>query len=290
MVLTLELEQRIAERTAELSRVNAELVKEVAERIRAEAEITQLNRDLERRAGLLEVANQELDAVSASLSHDLRNPLSRILGFASLLQDLAGATLGEKGPKYIRRIIESAEEMRLVTEDLMRFWQASHIETQRVEVDFNNLLESVLGEFAEEIRSRNIHWKQGHLPVVWGDPYLLRQVLVNLISNALNYSRLRDPAEIEIDTRDPSEAYWVIFVRDNGVGFDPMQAHKVFAPFQRLHDSREFERTGVELANVRRIVLRHAGKVWAEGRPGEGATFYFSLPRNKDDMSPADLS
>ena len=278
LLLTLELEQRVAERTAELSRANQELRAEIAERLHAEQLVKRLNKDLERRAELLQAANEELEAFSYSVSHDLRNPLARILGFAELIKNNAATLLGEKDRQHVDRICEAATQMAALIDDLLRFSHAAHAELKMEEVDLNALVTESITDLEQETRGRNIVWKRPALPIVSADASLLKQVLVNLISNALKYTRPRNPAEIEIGSRGgPSE--WVLFVRDNGVGFDPQKVTKLFGAFQRLHDKRQFEGTGVGLANVRRIILRHGGKVWAEATPDAGAVFYLSLPR-----------
>jgi len=281
MLLTLELEQRVAGRTADLAHANQKLLKEIVERLRAEAEIKQLNKDLRSRAELLEAANQELEAFSYSVSHDLRNPLARVLGYASVLQESVGAELDDKDRKYLDKICDAGRKMTALIDDLLRLSRSSHGELAWAMVDLNQLVSSVISEFEHEAQLRNLVWKVQPLPVAMGDHSLLRQVFINLISNALKYSRPRDPAEIEIGASEQAQDEWIVFVRDNGVGFDSKHADKLFGVFQRLHADREFEGTGLGLANVRRIVLRHGGKVWAEGRLGEGATFYFSLPKER---------
>ncbi|PYU25187.1 MAG: hypothetical protein DMG32_12515 [Acidobacteria bacterium] len=279
MLLTLELEERVAERTAELSQANRELREEIGERLRGEQLIKHLNKDLQQRAVLLQAANEELEAFSYSVSHDLRNPLARILGFAELLKDNAGASLVEKDQQHLQKIVDAATQMAALIDDLLRLSRASHTELTMGEVDLNGLIAEAIGELEREIRGRNIVWKRPALPIVWADVSLLKPVFVNLISNALKYTRPRNPAEIEIGSLEGNSEEWVLFVRDNGVGFDPQQVTKLFGAFQRLHDKREFEGTGVGLANVRRVILRHGGRVWAEAQPDAGAVFYLTLPR-----------
>ena len=278
LLLTLELEQRVAERTAQLAHTNQGLLKEVAERVRAEMVIKRLNKDLAHRAELLEAANEELEAFSASVSHDLRNPLARMLGFGELLKDAIAASLNQKHCGYLEKICIAGTEMAALIDDLLRLSRAAHVQLAWTSVDLNDLVEKALEELDQEMQGRNILWRRTQLPVVSGDSALLQQVFLNLISNALKYSRPRDPAEIEIAAlRDTSEE-WIVLVRDNGVGFDPQRGNELFGAFQRLHSKNEFEGTGIGLANVRRIVLRHGGRVWAEGQAGQGAAFYFSLP------------
>jgi light-regulated signal transduction histidine kinase (bacteriophytochrome) len=250
----------------------------VAERLRAEQEIIQLNRDLERRAELLQAANEELEAFSASVSHDLRNPLTRVLGFATLLSDSAGARLQEKEAAYLNRITTAGTQMVALIDALLRLASAAKTELAGTKVNLNEMVDRVIAEMEQETQGRAIVWKRSELPVVTADASLLKQVFVNLISNAVKYTRPRDPAEIEIAALAPTDQEWVLTVRDNGVGFEPQQATKLFGAFQRLHRKDEFEGSGVGLANVRRIVLRHGGRVWAESQPGAGAAFFFSLP------------
>jgi light-regulated signal transduction histidine kinase (bacteriophytochrome) len=278
MLLTLELEQRVAERTSQLAKANQELIMEVRDRMRAEAEVKQLNRDLQARAEQLEEGNRELEAFSSSVSHDLRAPLTHMIGFASVLQDETAAMLDEKARHHLEKIIGSGRRMAGLIDDLLRFSRLSHTALALQAVDLNELLESVVSESKQDAGTRNVKWMVARLPAVRGDYALLRQVFVNLISNALKYSRARNPAEIEICTAEHKGNEVIFSVRDNGVGFDSNYAEKLFGVFQRLHSEREFEGTGIGLANVRRIVTRHGGRVWAEGTPGGGATFYFSLP------------
>jgi light-regulated signal transduction histidine kinase (bacteriophytochrome) len=279
MLLTLELEQRVAERMAQLSETNAELVKEITERRRAEEEVNKLNRDLEHRAGLLEAANEELETFSYSVSHDLRAPLRHILGFATMLHEEANPALGEKSQQHLNRIKQSATKMSALIDELLHFSRFSHVDLNRESVDLNVIVEGAIQDHDAEVRGRNVVWKRTPLPDAWGDLTLLRQVVVNLISNALKYSRLSDPAEIEVGVIGNDSGETVFFVRDNGVGFDSQHANKLFGVFQRLHKESDFEGTGIGLASVRRIVARHGGKTWADGEVGKGATFYFSLPR-----------
>lgn len=282
MLLTLELEQRVEERTAQLADSNRELRKEVVERIRAEAEIKNLNKDLEQRAALLTAANEDLEAFSASVSHDLRNPLSSILGCTSILRDDAVSLSEEKRSKHLAHIYDAAQRMTALIDDLLRFSHSSQVELIYSHVNLNQLIAAVILDLeknTQALQAQKVGWSCGSLPTVWGDASLLQQVFVNLLANALKYSRNESASEIEVGAINLSSETWTIFVRDNGVGFDPRKADKLFGAFQRLHSSQEFEGTGIGLANVRRIILRHGGRVWAESRPNEGATFYVSLPK-----------
>lgn len=279
MLLTLELEQRVADRTAQLAQANQNLIREVRERMRAEAEIKQLNRDLQARAQQLEEANEELEAFSYSVSHDLRSPLSSIIGFASILHEETAGKLEEKPRQYLERIGKAGRKMATLIDDLLRFSRVSHTALVLEPVDLKELVKNILPDFEQEMEGRKVAWMVSPLPAMRCDRAMVCQVFVNLISNALKYSRGREPAEIEVFVAEDKEDEVIFAVRDNGAGFDPQHADKLFGAFQRLHSAEEFEGTGIGLANVRRIVTRHGGRVWAEGRLGVGATFYFSLPR-----------
>ncbi|HXC31323.1 MAG TPA: ATP-binding protein [Verrucomicrobiae bacterium] len=281
LLLTLELEQRVAERTAELASANKNLIREISERVRGEAEIKKLNHDLERRAALLQAANEELEAFSSSVSHDLRNPLSRILGFASLLQDSDQKLSDEKPRRYIEKIGESVHKMSALIDDLLRLSYSSSAPLVLARVDMNQMISNVISDLSHDGHAENVKWHCGVLPVVQADPSLLRQAFVNLLSNAVKYSRGCAPPKVDISALEETAEDWTVLVRDNGVGFDSSKAEKLFGAFQRLHSTAEFEGTGIGLANVRRIVLRHGGKVWAESQPAQGATFFVSLPKNQ---------
>ncbi|HEX5423480.1 MAG TPA: ATP-binding protein [Candidatus Acidoferrales bacterium] len=281
-LLTLELEQRVAERTAQLARSNQKLLTEVGERLRAEVAIRDLNRTLEKRAGLLEAANEELEAFSSSVSHDLRNPLAQILGFATLLDEDFSAIFPEKRRAYIAQIRQAARKMTALIDDLLCLSRSSRVPLVLAAVDLNQLVSEIVADLKSEEKGR-VEWLITALPTVRADASLLRQVYVNLLGNALKYSRSSNPARIEIGESESTHDKWMLYVRDNGVGFDGNKKDRLFGPFQRLHSAQEFEGTGLGLVNVKRIVIRHGGKVWAQSRPGGGAVFYFTLPKGQSD-------
>ena len=230
------------------------------------------------RTAELEQTNQELEAFSYSVSHDLRTPLRHVLGFAGLLRQEAGDALGPAPSRHLESITNAAERMNELIDDLLAFSRIGRSELHKRAVDLGELLQAVRHDLRCETEGREIEWVIHPLPVVRADHSLLRQALLNLVSNALKFTAPYGKSRIEIGSSslDPEET--VIYIRDNGVGFDPQYTGKLFGVFQRLHHGREFEGTGIGLANVRRIVQRHGGRVWAEGKPGEGATFYFALP------------
>ncbi len=248
----------------------------------AHAEIVQLNETLEARVAdrtaALAAANKELESFSFSISHDLRAPLRQINGFAAILRDEAGAGLEEEGRRILGQITGAAQRMDELIRALLEFSRSGRAELVMGAVPLGRLLDETLTILAADLRGRDIEWRRGDLPEVWGDAMLLRQVLVNLVSNAIKYTGKTPHAVIEIGTGagDPGEA--LVFVRDNGVGFDPRYASRLFGVFQRLHHAGDFEGTGIGLANAQRIVARHGGRIWAEAAPGEGATFYLALP------------
>lgn len=235
------------------------------------------NAELRQKAAELQATNEELESFSYSVSHDLRAPLRHISGFMELLQKNALPAMDETSRRYMGMIVAASRRMGILIDDLLAFSRMGRSEMQRKTVDLKRLVEEVIREMRGETEGRDIAWKIGSLPAVQGDPLMLRLALVNLIANAVKFTRTRRPADIEIGCR-AGTAEHVCFVRDNGVGFDMKYANKLFGVFQRLHRQEEFEGTGIGLANVRRIVSRHGGRTWAEGAVDGGATVYFTLP------------
>jgi light-regulated signal transduction histidine kinase (bacteriophytochrome) len=256
--------------------------REIIGRKRTEEELRWLNEELEvrvaRRTTEIEASNKELEAFSYSVSHDLRAPLRHVASFADLLREHAAASLDETGENYLRRIVEAANNMGRLIDGLLIFSRLGRMELSREPVNLKQLTEEALQELQPEIQGREIVWRIGDLPMVKGNREMLRTVVVNLLSNAIKFTRLRHPAQIEVGSYGARDGEAVCFVRDNGVGFDMRYAGKLYGVFQRLHRARDFEGTGIGLANVQRIILRHRGRVWAEGEVGLGATFFFSLP------------
>ncbi|MBI4055465.1 MAG: PAS domain S-box protein [Elusimicrobia bacterium] len=226
-------------------------------------------------------AQKELEAFSYSVSHDLRSPLRHIDGFIELLQKRLAPNADSQVQRYLATISGSAKRMGDLIDELLAFSRMGRAEMRETRVDLISLLDQVRRELGPDEKGQKVEWKIGELPEVEGDPAMLCLVLSNLVRNALKFTRTRNPAVIEVGTRGGRPGRTVIFVRDNGVGFDMQYAGKLFGVFQRLHRQEEFEGTGIGLANVRRIVHRHGGETWAESSMGAGATFYFSLPTAK---------
>jgi PAS domain S-box-containing protein len=257
---------------------------DITERKRREQEIESLNQELVKRSAELEAINKELEAFAYSVSHDLRAPLRHMAGYTELLQKKTSSVIDEKGKHFIAMILDSAKRMGNLIDDLLAFSRIGRTETQQRPVNLDQVVKEVLIEVRQETVGRRIAWKVGTLPELYGDPSMLRLVLINLISNAIKFTRTRAQAEIEIGCSEGDGNELIVFVRDNGVGFDMKYVNKLFGVFQRLHQSGEFEGTGIGLATVQRIIYRHGGKVWAEGAVDSGATFYFSAPKPRGDL------
>jgi signal transduction histidine kinase len=254
---------------------------ELEQRRHREDEIRKLNQELAKRAAELEAINKELESFAYSVSHDLRAPLRHMVGYSELLQRQASSLLDEKSQRFIRTIIDSTKRMGNLIDDLLAFSRIGRAETNKTKVDLERLVKDVVAEIGQDTKDREIAWKIGALPICCGDRSMLRVVVVNLVSNAVKFTRMRKPAEIEIGCVDGNKEVEV-FVRDNGAGFDMQYANKLFGVFQRLHLPEQFEGTGIGLATVQRIIHRHGGTVRGEGAVDQGATFYFSIPRAQD--------
>lgn len=227
----------------------------------------------------LQALNEDLEAFSYSVSHDLRAPLRHIGAFARLLEDEVDGRLSSKGRSHLNSITNSARRMSLLIDDLLEFSRMGRLELNRARVDMNELVDEVRSELEPDTKDRVIQWFIEELPTVEGDRALIKQVWVNLLSNAVKFTRERNPAEIRIAAVDWGKEV-EFSVRDNGAGFDMEGAPKLFGVFERMHSADQFEGTGIGLANVRRIVTRHGGITWAEAKVDHGASLYFTLPSN----------
>lgn len=253
---------------------------DITEHRQAEKEVLRLNTELEQRVkdrtAELETTNKELEAFTYSVAHDLRAPLRHVQGFSKALMEDLGPKADASTGEYLRDIIESTQHMGNLIDDLLSLARVGR-QDLRVEVtSLDTLVREILRDLQRESNGREIRWQVGDLPFVECDPRLMKQVLYNLISNAVKYTRPRNPAVIELG-QIPANGHPVVFVRDNGVGFSMNHADKLFGVFQRLHRREDFEGTGVGLAIVQRIIHKHGGRIWAEAAVDKGAAFFFNL-------------
>ncbi|HEX2828526.1 MAG TPA: ATP-binding protein [Burkholderiales bacterium] len=283
----------IEQRSSQLEQSNASLEQQVVERQQVEAELrrvqeelTQLNGELEervtQRTEQLAAANKELESFSYSVSHDLRAPVRAIVGFSKLLAEHHETSLDDEAKRKLGIVRSEAARMGTLIDDLLAFSRLGRQSLQMRSVDMEDLVRLNFEQLKTQNPEATHELKLGHLPQALGDRSLLAQVWINLLSNAFKFSGKKENPTIEVNAISDAREH-TYFVRDNGAGFDPRYGAKLFGVFQRLHDQSDFPGTGVGLALVHRIITRHGGRVWAEGEPGVGATFYFTLPRSSSD-------
>lgn len=248
----------------------------------AQNEIKDLNENLEQkvkeRTAELEASNKELESFSYSVSHDLRAPLRHISGYANLFIKNFSDNLPEKGKHYLTSIIESANQMGLLIDDLLQLSKTSRQELEYGKVDMNVIFLEVYENIKQYNKNRNVKWIISVLPTVNGDFNLLKLVWFNLLANALKFTQKKSLAIIEVGFKEDDKEF-IFYISDNGVGFDTQYSNKLFGVFQRLHSNKEFKGTGIGLANVYRIINRHGGRTWADAEVNKGATFYFTIPK-----------
>ena len=268
------LERKVEERTAALAA-------EIQQRRLAEEEVRRLNVDLENRVRLrtaeLEAVNSDLESFSYTVSHDLKTPLRAVLGFSQILARRHASQLDADCSRLLGHVIEGAQKMDRLIDDILAFTRAGRGTPERKEIDMDALVRSLVADPAFAVQDRDVRILVGELPPAIGDPAAVRQIVGNLLGNALKFTRPRAQAVIEIggESRGAESEY---FVRDNGVGFDDRYAERLFGVLKRLHSSRDFEGTGIGLAIVKRFVEKLGGRVRAEGTVNVGATFHFTLP------------
>lgn len=252
-------------------------IRDITARRRAEDEIGKLNRGLLERNMELAAANRDLEAFTYSIAHDLRAPIRHAHSFSRMLSEELGPSAPPTIQECLRDITESTQDMGRMVDDLLSLARVGRQEISVEVTGLNAVVDDVIHSLGREIGDRDIQWKVGELPFAECDAGLMRQVFLNLISNAVKYTRPRKQAVIEVGQTADGHDQPVVFVRDNGVGFNMKYANKLFGVFQRLHRREDFEGTGVGLATVQRIVTRHGGHVWAQAELGKGATFFFTL-------------
>jgi light-regulated signal transduction histidine kinase (bacteriophytochrome) len=275
-------------RARETRAANRKLEIEIAERKRAEGEVNKLNAELElrvaERTAQLGDANKQLEAFSYSVAHDLKAPLRAISGYANALKEDYGSTLDAEATQFLTSIERGAQTMGKLINDLLAFSRQGMKEMKPSGIDMNQMAASVFEELRRGARESKLECRIQSLPSACGDRAMVQQIWVNLLSNAIKFSEPRDNPIVEVGCTQNGTGENHYYVKDNGAGFDMQYANKLFGVFQRLHSGKEFEGTGVGLAIVQRVVQRHGGRVWAEGRVNEGATFHFTLPAEGKDL------
>lgn len=278
-----EIEIRVERRTNDLMVANKMLQEEIQERKKAMETINELNISLENRVlartAQLEESNKELESFSYSVSHDLRAPLRHISGFADMMFKDSNEQLTDQSKHYLNIINDSAKKMGVLIDDLLNFSRTGRMELKKTVFNMRRVVLDTKDIIEASISNRLIHWDIAHMPDVFADYNLMQMVWMNLIDNAVKYTKTKDEAQIEISFVE-NENDFVFCIRDNGVGFNMKYAQKLFGVFQRMHSKNEFEGTGIGLANVRRIISKHDGRIWAEAETDKGATFFFTLPKN----------
>jgi len=273
-------------RAAELVLANKELYFQEKEKAKRASELTLAKKEIifqTEEKDIRAAANKELEAFSYSVSHDLRAPLRHINGYVDLLLNRFFESLPDKAKHYLECIAESSQQMGRLIDDLLEFSRTGRQEMRHANLDMNGIIEEIIASLKKENCQRDIQWEVAGLPLIYGDESMLTQVWVNLLENAVKFTRTRKQAVIKIDVAVEKKEF-VFSVCDNGVGFDMQYAQKLFGVFQRLHPQEEFEGTGIGLATVSAIIAKHGGRIWAKADLDLGATFFFSLPKHKSSI------
>ena len=279
-----ELERKIKTRTRELENRSNELSDNQKALLNLVEDLNEKSTELTTRTEQLQLANKELEAFSYSVSHDLRAPLRAINGFVSILLEDYYSELNDEGKRICTIIQSNALKMGQLIDDLLSFSRLVRSDIKYSEIEMEKLANLVIADIQSHYPNLAIKFELKAIPKATGDTNMIRQVWINLISNAVKYSSLKEQIKIQIDATQ-NENELIYFIKDNGVGFDMKYSNKLFGVFQRLHNKKEFEGTGVGLAIVQRIIHRHNGRVWANSKIGQGATFYFSLPKQNDNLA-----
>lgn len=272
------LEKQVDKRTKELEEKVKKLDSSQKAMLYMVEDLNNLTAQLKEEQHKLLLSNKELEAFSYSVSHDLRSPLRHINGYVDLLNREFLDGLPEKAQHYLTTVADAAKQMGTLIDELLQFSRTSRQEVRKTKIEMAAMVNELIERIKQDTEKRKITFKVEELPPVFGDHSMLKQVWVNLLDNAVKYTRNTKKAEISVGFREEKKNF-VFYVSDNGVGFDMKYAHKLFGVFQRLHSRSEFEGTGIGLANVQRIIHKHNGRVWAEAETGKGATFFFSLPK-----------